>query len=150
MPFFASPGSPLEPLAKKSRSTVNSPIFGTAVDAEDTARLKALSDWLSQETAEEDRSKGWSRTMTERELLMGSSFSLAAQTDGGGFAGLWGRMAQTRFAGREGSLSLDGDVTTGLLVRTMRPGRWMTGLVVSHSLARAATGARTRARLKPR
>ena len=104
------------------------------MDAEDTARLKALSDWLSQETAEEDRSKGWSRTMTERELLMGSSFSLAAQTDGGGFAGLWGRMVQTRFAGREGSLSLDGDVTTGLLGADYASGRWMTGLVVSHSL----------------
>ena len=90
-------------------------LFGgtAAEDAEDTARLKALSDWLSQETAENDRSKGWSRTMTERELLMGSSFSLAAQTDGGGFAGLWGRMAQTRFAGREGSLSLDGEARRG-------------------------------------
>ena len=108
---------------------------GTAAeDAEDTARLKALSDWLSQETAENDRSKSWSRTMTERELLMGSSFSLAAQTDGGGFAGLWGRMAQTSFAGREGSLSLDGDVTTGLLGADYASGRWTTGLVVSHSL----------------
>ena len=46
---------------------------------------------------------------------MGSSFSLAAETGGGGFAALWGRMAQTRFAGREDALSLDGDVTTGLL-----------------------------------
>ena len=111
-------------------------LFGgtAAEDAEDTARLKALSDWLSQETEEKDRSNGWSRTMTERELLMGSSFSLAAQTDGGGFAALWGRMARTRFAGREGSLSLDGDVTTGLLGADYASGRWTTGLVVSHSL----------------
>ena len=110
-------------------------LFGaTAADAGETARLKALSDWLSQETGEKDRSKSWSRTMTERELLMGSSFSLAAQTDGGGFAGLWGRMAQTSFAGREGTLSLDGDVTTGLLGADYASGRWMTGLVVSHSI----------------
>ena len=115
-------------------------LFGgtAAEDAEDTARLKALSDWLSRETEEKDRfrtgSSGWSRTMTGRELLMGSSFSLAAQTDGGGFAGLWGRMAQTSFAGREGTLSLDGDVTTGLLGADYASGRWMTGLVVSHSL----------------
>ena len=110
-------------------------LFGaTAADAGETARLKALSDWLSQETGEKDRSKSWSRTLTGRELLMGSSFSLAAQTDGGGFAGLWGRMAQTRFAGREGSLSLDGDVTTGLLGADYASGRWTTGLVVSHSL----------------
>ena len=106
---------------------------GTAADAGETVRLKALSDWLSRETAENDRSSS-ARTMTERELLMGSSFSLAAQTDGGGFAALWGRMAQTRFAGREGSLSLDGDVTTGLLGADYAWGRWTTGLVVSHSL----------------
>ena len=111
-------------------------LFGAtaAADAEETARVKALSDWLSQETDEKDRSNGWSRTMTGRELLMGSSFSLAAQTDGGGFAGLWGRMAQTSFAGREGTLSLDGDVTTGLLGADYASGRWMTGLVVSHSI----------------
>ena len=114
-------------------------LFGaTAADAEETARVKALSDWLSQETDEKDRfgnrSSGWSRTMTGRELLMGSSFSLMAQTDGGGFAGLWGRMAQTSFAGREGTLSLDGDVTTGLLGADYASGRWMTGLVVSHSI----------------
>ena len=111
-------------------------LFGAtaAADAGETARVKALSDWLSQETEEKDRSSGWSRTMTGRELLMGSSFSLAAQTDGGGFAGLWGRMAQTSFAGREDSLSLDGDVTTGLLGADYASGRWMTGLVVSHSI----------------
>ena len=107
---------------------------GTAADAGDTTRLKALSDWLSQTTEEKDRSVGSSRTLTGRELLMGSSFSLAAQTDGGGFAGLWGRMAQTSFAGREDTLSLDGDVTTGLLGADYGFGRWTTGLVVSHSI----------------
>ena len=105
-----------------------------AADAGETARLKALSDWLSQETAENDRSRGWSRTLTGREFLMGSSLSLAAQTDNGGFAALWGRMAQTSFAGREGTLSLDGDVTTGLLGADYASGRWTTGLVVSHSI----------------
>ena len=110
-------------------------LFGaTAADAGDTARLKALSDWLSQETEEKDRSNGWSRTMTERDLLLGSSFSLAAQPDDGGFAALWGRMAQTSFAGREDTLSLDGDVTTGLLGADYASGRWTTGLVVSHSI----------------
>ena len=110
-------------------------LFGaTAEDAGDTARLKALPGWPSQETAENDRSRSWSRTMTGRELLMGSSFSLAAQTDGGGFAGLWGRMAQTSFAAREGTLGLDGDVVTGLLGADYASGRWTTGLVVSHSI----------------
>ncbi len=108
--------------------------FGAAADAGETARLKALSDWLRQETAADDRSRGWSRTLTGRQMLMGSSFSLAAETAGGGFAGLWGRMAQARFAGREDALSLDGDVTTGLLGADYAWGRWRSGLVVSHSI----------------
>ena len=36
--------------------------------------------------------------------------------------------------GAEGTLSLDGDVTTGLLGADYASGRWMTGLVLSHSL----------------
>ena len=112
---------------------------GTAEEnAEDTAHMKALSDWLSGETEEKNRfgrgSNGWSRTLTGQQVLMGSSFSLAAQTDGGGFAALWGRMAQTRFAGREDSLSLDGDVTTGLMGADYASGRWTTGLMISHSI----------------
>ena len=103
-------------------------------DAEEMVRLQALGDWLSAETAEDERSLGRSRTLTGQQVLMGSSFSLAAQTDGGGFAALWGRMAQTRFAGREDSLSLDGDVTTGLLGADYASGPWTTGLVVSHSV----------------
>ena len=82
----------------------------------------------------ETEENGRTRTRTGREVLMGSSFSLAAQTEGGGFAGLWGRMAQTRFAGREDALNLDGDVTTGLLGADYASGRWTTGLVISHSI----------------
>ena len=111
-------------------------LFGgtAAEDAEDTARLKALSDWLKQETAEDERPNGRSRSLTARQVALGSSFSVAAETDGGGFAALWGRMAQTRFAGREDALSLDGDVTTGLLGADYASGRWTTGLVISHSI----------------
>ena len=136
---LAAPESGAETVAVSGAAAETDPkpatLFGgTAADAEETARLKALSDWLKQETGENDRPDGWSRSLTGRELLMGSSFSLAAETEGGGFAGLWGRMAQTRFAGREGVLSLDGDVTTGLLGADYASGRWTTGLVVSHSI----------------
>ena len=136
---LAAPESGAETAAVSGAAAESDPkpatLFGgTAADAEETARLKALSDWLKQETGENDRPDGWSRSLTGRELLMGSSFSLAAETEGGGFAGLWGRMAQTRFAGREGVLSLDGDVTTGLLGADYASGRWTTGLVVSHSI----------------
>ena len=37
-----------------SDGTLASPFGATVVDAEDTARLKALSDWLNRETAEQD------------------------------------------------------------------------------------------------
>ena len=105
-----------------------------AADAEETARLKALSDWLSGETADERRSRERSPSLTGQQVLMGSSFSLASETAGGGFAALWGRMAHTRFAGREDVLNLDGDVTTGLVGADYAWDRWKTGLVVSRSI----------------
>ena len=114
--------------------------LGAAADAGEMVRLQALGDWLSAETAQDERSLGRSRTLTGQQVLMGSSFSLAAQTDGGGFAALWGRMAHTRFAGREDSLSLDGDVTTGLLGADYAWDRWTTGLVVSHSIGEGGYG----------
>ena len=64
---------------------------------------------------------------------MGSSFALAAQTEGGGSVAVWGRMAQSRFAGREAGLSLDGDVTTGLLGADYAQGALTGGAVLSHS-----------------
>ena len=42
-------------------------------------------------------------------------------------------MAQSRFAGREAGLSLDGDVTTGLLGADYAQGPWTGGAVLSHS-----------------
>ena len=131
----AGPDSAGTPAGEAGPGTKPASAFGAAAaDAGETARLKALSDWLRQETAEDERSGGWTRTLTGRQLLMGSSFSLVAETDGGGFAGLWGRMAETRFAGREDGLSLDGDVTTGLLGADYASGGWTTGLVISHSV----------------
>ena len=117
---------------------------GTTPDAGETERLKALSDWLNRETAEVDLfgngSSVRSRTMTVPEVLLGPSFSLGAQTDVGWFAALWGRMTQTRFAGREDSLILNGDVTTRLLGGDYASGRWTTFLVVSHSLGEGGPG----------
>ena len=108
-------------------------LSGGTAEAREPARLTAMAAWLNGVTPEENASHPGSRSMTPRELLLGSSFSLAAETKGDGFAALWGRMAQTRFAGREGTLGVDGDVTTGLLGADYALGRWTTGLVVSHS-----------------
>ena len=84
----------------------------------------ARSQWLART----------SRALTAREALLGASFALTGDTDGGGgtFA-LWGRGAGSGFEGRQGTLTLDGEVTTGLLGADYRRANWLAGLVVSHS-----------------
>ena len=69
-----------------------------------------------------------------RVLLSGSSFSMTAETAGRGLVSVWGRGAVTRFSGRDGDLSVDGEVATGLLGADWTSGRWTTGLLVTHSL----------------
>ena len=103
--------------------------------AETEARARALSDWLNGGTGDNgDAARGiGSRTVTGRELVLGSTFSLTGETSDGGTAGFWGRAAVSGFDGREGDLSLDGEVITGLLGADYGPGRWLMGLIASHS-----------------
>ena len=98
-------------------------------------RAKALSDWLNggtRDDGDEARRLG-SRTVTGRELALGSAFSLTGETADGGTAGFWGRAAVSGFDGREGELILDGEVTTGLVGADYGRGRWLLGLIASHS-----------------
>ena len=75
-----------------------------------------------------------SRALTGRDFLTGTSFALTAQAGaGGGHASLWGRGAIAGFDGREGDLTLDGEVTTGLLGADWATERWTAGLAVGHS-----------------
>ena len=85
----------------------------------------------------------YTRTVSGRELLLGTSFALTAgSAEGGGHASLWGRMSVAGFDGREDALSLDGQVTTGLLGADWASdpgsgsgaGRWTAGLVLGHSV----------------
>ena len=84
---------------------------------------------------------GSARTLTGRELLLGSSFHLAA---GGGEAGgpgyaAWGRMAVGGFDAEapadNGTLRLDGEVTTGILGADAEWERWLAGVALSVSSA---------------
>ncbi len=77
---------------------------------------------------------GSGQTEAGRVLLSGSSFSMTAENAGRGLVSIWGRGAVTRFAGRDGDLSVDGEVATGLLGADWTSGRWTTGLLVTHSL----------------
>ena len=109
-----------------------------AREAEAQERLTALSDWLGGRQDGEDgadRAGYGSRAVTERDLLTGTSFALTAETAGGagGLVSLWGRGAVSRFDGREGELSLDGEVASAMLGTDWTLEAWTAGLLLSHS-----------------
>ena len=99
-------------------------------DAE--AGLETLADWL-QGGNDDDALSFESRAVTERELLTGSSFSLAGGSAESGFGALWGRAAVSSFDGREDDLTLDGEVTSAMLGADWSLGRGSAGLILSHS-----------------
>ena len=73
-----------------------------------------------------------------RRLLLGSSFrlSLGATDDAGSSSPrltAWGRVAGTTFDGRDGKVSLDGDVLTGTVGVDGEWDRLLAGLAVAHS-----------------
>ena len=73
------------------------------------------------------------RTVSDRELLAGTSFARTEGTAESGFVSLWGRGVVTDFDGRDGGLSVDGEVATGLLGADWARADWAAGLMVGHS-----------------
>ena len=74
------------------------------------------------------------QSMTAREALLGSSFTLTGERDGaGGSMAFWGRASQGSFDGREGTFSLDGEATTALLGVDYARGKWLVGLALTQS-----------------
>ena len=80
------------------------------------------------------------RSVTGRELLLGSSFHLALDGEGGGGGtGLtaWGRATVGGFDGQgeaeTGAMRMDGEVITGILGADAQRGRWLAGLALSVS-----------------
>ena len=67
------------------------------------------------------------------DLLTGSAFSLNRETRKGGILSFWSRGARSYFSGREGALSLGGDVRTTMFGADYAKGPLMTGLSLSHS-----------------
>ena len=126
-PLFGADAAPEgeAALAKRARET----------EAEAEEGQRRLAAWLRGAAEEEERPGLETRTVTQRELLLGSSFSLtAASGDGAPDAvSLWGRAAVSRFDGREDGLTLDGEVASGLLGADWARERSTLGLIVSHS-----------------
>ena len=77
---------------------------------------------------------GSSYSMTLRDIMMGSSFTATGETDGsGGSLAFWGRAAHSRFDGREGSFSLDGEATTAMLGADYARSQWLVGMALMQS-----------------
>ena len=74
------------------------------------------------------------RTMTERDVLLGSAFHLASggEAEGPAFSA-WGRVAHGGFDAEVDDLRLDGEVTTGFLGADVAGGGWLAGAAVSYS-----------------
>ena len=105
------------------------------------ARLAALTGWLRDEAGEDAGAPGrglrsrdvTGRDVTGRDVLTGSSFALTGGSAAAGFASLWGRGVVSSFDGREGNLTLDGEVAGAMLGADWRVGRATAGLMLSHA-----------------
>ena len=81
-----------------------------------------------------DETEPQSQTLTMRDALLGSRFTLTGPEDAsGGSLALWGRAAHGSFDGREGTFSLDGEATTALLGADYARDRWLVGLALAQS-----------------
>ena len=80
------------------------------------------------------------RTFTLRRVLLGSSFRMALGVDSDDASHprltAWGRVAGTTFDGRDGNLTLDGDVLTGTVGVDGEWDDWLVGMAVAHSQAK--------------
>ena len=92
-------------------------------------RFKAQSEWGRSEATEVQFG---SQSLTMRDLMTGSAFTLSSETVGG-LGTLWGRGAYSGFGGSANGLSLDGGMMTGMLGADYAIGRWVVGLPLSHS-----------------
>ena len=79
-----------------------------------------------------------SRSLTARDLLTGSQFSLTREAADGSTVVVWGRGAVTDFDGRDNQASVDGNVTTGLLGADWASGPLVAGLALSISEGRGS------------
>ena len=141
-------GSGTNPGSGSGASDGSEPERLSAADLQGRSAMETVRSWMADAGAAggADGLRFESRALTPRDFLTGSSFALTVLTGGakkGGYAALWGRGAISGFDGREGDLSLDGEVTTGLIGADWASdpgsgsgagsGRWVAGLAIGHS-----------------
>ena len=86
--------------------------------------VEQLAQWVSISS---DGATGVVPSLHENELLANSSFAFGSPIGNGGLFSFWGRGAVSNFDGREGDLTLDGQVTTWLLGTDWSWGQWPDG-----------------------
>ncbi len=94
--------------------------------------LEALAGLTDEQTS----SGAPQQASAARDLFTSSAFSLTvgnADEGGGGFGAVWGRGAVSRFDGRDGGLSLAGEVATGMVGIDWVSRRWRSGLALAMS-----------------
>ena len=103
---------------------------GTLETEETRGRTLGLPDW--DKTGKLDEA---TRTMTTQELIMGSSFQVSSAKGQPGEPAFtaWGRFAAGGFEGHQDDVTLDGDVTTGVLAADAEWDRVLAGVMVSQS-----------------
>ena len=110
---------------------------GPAAEADEAreaeAGVRSLAAWVRGEEDGETATGFASRAVTERDLLLGSTFALTGGSRESGFASLWGRGAISSFDGREGELTLDGEVQSAMVGADWALGATTAGVMVSHS-----------------
>ena len=99
-----------------------------AEDAASRVRLEALSNWLRG-----DAGLPGSSVVSERDLLVGTAFSMSGMARDGGSVALWGRGAIASLDGRENRLSVDGEVANIMLGADWSGGALTAGLMLSHA-----------------
>ena len=115
-----------------SRITVGGVTLGGTGNAPDPEREQARDRGLAD--LDNPPHAGLTRTMSPRELLLGSAFRLSGGEDESSSAWTaWGRIASSGFSGAEDGVRLDGDVTSGFLGVDLARERWLAGLAVSVS-----------------
>ena len=103
---------------------------GGTLEEPDATRPLGLPEWNSRQAID-----AATRTMTREQLLHDSAFSVSSGSAGPGGRTLaaWGHVASSRFDAEEDSITLDGEVVTGLLGAEAERNGVLAGIIVSHS-----------------
>ncbi|MYE02650.1 MAG: hypothetical protein F4Y03_15515, partial [Alphaproteobacteria bacterium] len=102
------------------------PADGAAVLAE------ADAVWRSRDGTRTE--PGTVRSLRGRELLLGTSFHLAADGSGGGRLAGWGRAGAERFRNTDGGLPVEGEVVTGVFGADWERADWLAGVALTYSV----------------